>query len=54
MDILAWTLGLMVWAMSLMCFVTVCMVTFRQGHALLGIPGSFNPVRLAQRREPRR
>ena len=44
MDFVLWFFGFMFWAMYLVCIVTVCLMTFRKGHTILGILGIFLPL----------
>jgi len=41
---LEWILWIILGAFYICCLFTVCMLTFRKGHVLLGIVGIFIPL----------
>jgi hypothetical protein len=41
---LEWTLGVMFFTVYIFCIFTVCMITFKKGHMILGILGIFMPI----------
>jgi hypothetical protein len=43
MEILGWLFGFMFWMFYIFAIFTVCMLTFKKGHTLLGIVGIFLP-----------
>jgi hypothetical protein len=44
MTVLEWVLTLVLFSTYLVCVVTVCALTFRKGHIVLGIIGIFFPI----------
>lgn len=44
MDVLGWVFMVGFWVVYLVCLFTVCALTFRKGHTVLGIVGIFFPV----------
>jgi hypothetical protein len=42
-EILTGFFSFLFWAMYVVCIFTVCLMTFRKGHVLLGILGIFFP-----------
>ncbi len=43
MEILGWFFSAMFWVFYIVALFTVCLLTFRKGHTLLGILGIFLP-----------
>jgi hypothetical protein len=43
MEILGWFFGFMFWMFYIFAIFTVCLLTFKKGHILLGILGIFLP-----------
>jgi hypothetical protein len=43
MTVLDWTLSALLFAVYFVCLFTVCLLTFKKGHIVLGIVGIFFP-----------
>jgi hypothetical protein len=43
MEFLGWFFSVMFWVFYIVALFTVCMLTFKKGHTLLGIVGIFLP-----------
>ena len=43
MELLTGAFSFLFWAMYVVCIFTVCLMTFRKGHIILGILGIFLP-----------
>lgn len=44
MSALDWVLSTILFVLSIMCLITVCMLTFKKGYLVLGILGIFFPL----------
>jgi len=44
MDVLGWIFAVGFWTIYIVCIFTVCMLTFKKGHTVLGIIGIFFPI----------
>jgi len=43
MEFLGWFFSILFWTFYLVCLFTVCLLTFKKGHIVLGIVGIFLP-----------